>query len=62
MVCGAISVVQRQAAILNHMSERPTVDESEGDVRQKRMLELTIYGLMGLAAILVVAFYYAYDD
>ena len=27
-----------------------------------RMLELTIYGLMGLAAILVVAFYYAYDD
>jgi uncharacterized membrane protein YuzA (DUF378 family) len=27
-----------------------------------RMLELTIYGLMGLAAILVIAFYYAYDD
>jgi hypothetical protein len=27
-----------------------------------RMLELTIYGLVGLAAILVVAFYFAYDD
>jgi uncharacterized membrane protein YuzA (DUF378 family) len=27
-----------------------------------RMLELTIYGLMGLAAMLVIAFYFAYDD
>ena len=26
------------------------------------MLELTIYGLMGLAAVLVAAFYFAYDD
>jgi hypothetical protein len=26
------------------------------------MLELSIYGLTGLAAILVVAFYFAYDD
>jgi uncharacterized membrane protein YuzA (DUF378 family) len=27
-----------------------------------RMLELTIYGLMGLAAMLVIAFYFAYGD
>ena len=27
-----------------------------------RMLELTIYGLMGLAAMLVLAFYFAYRD
>ena len=26
------------------------------------MLELTIYGLMGLAAMLVIAFYFAYGD
>jgi len=27
-----------------------------------RMLELTIYGLVGLAAMLVIAFYFAYAD
>jgi hypothetical protein len=27
-----------------------------------RMLELAIYGLVGLAAMLVVAFYFAYAD
>jgi hypothetical protein len=27
-----------------------------------RMLELTIYGLVGLAAMLVIAFYFAYTD
>ena len=27
-----------------------------------RMLELTTYGLMGLAAMLVIAFYFAYGD
>jgi hypothetical protein len=27
-----------------------------------RMLELTIYGLVGLAAMVVVAFYFAFDD
>jgi hypothetical protein len=27
-----------------------------------RMLELAIYGLVGLATILVVTFYFAYDD
>jgi hypothetical protein len=26
------------------------------------MLELTIYGLVGLAAMLVIAFYFAYGD
>jgi hypothetical protein len=26
------------------------------------MLELTIYGLMGLAVMLVVAFYFAFED
>jgi hypothetical protein len=27
-----------------------------------RMLEITIYGLVGLAAMLVIAFYFAYAD
>ena len=27
-----------------------------------RMLELAIYGLVGLAAMLVIAFYFAYAD
>jgi multisubunit Na+/H+ antiporter MnhB subunit len=56
MVCGTLSVVLFQAI---------RVDRQE--VRQRcrgklRMLELTIYGLVGLAAMLVVAFYFAYAD
>ena len=33
------------------------------EIRGKaRMLELTIYGLMGLAAVLVIAFFFAFGD
>jgi hypothetical protein len=39
-----------------------TVNESEGDSRKARMLELIIYGLMGLAAMLVIAFFSAFGD
>jgi hypothetical protein len=56
MVCGTLSVVLFQAI---------RVDRQE--VRQRcrgklRMLELTTYGLAGLAAMLVIAFYFAYAD
>ena len=39
-----------------------TAKECEGDVREANMLDLTMYGLMGLTAMLVLAFYFAYRD
>ena len=40
-----------------------TVKKARERGRDKvRMLELTIYGLAGLAAMLVIAFYFAYAD
>ena len=39
-----------------------TAKEYEGDAREANMLELTMYGLMGLAAMLVLVFYFAYRD
>jgi hypothetical protein len=41
----------------------PVVPGWETDTQEKeRMLVLTIYGLMGLAVMLVVAFYFAFED
>jgi hypothetical protein len=34
----------------------------DGYARKGKMLELTIYGLMGLAVLFVVAFYFAFED
>jgi hypothetical protein len=38
------------------------VTVNEGGRRFTGMLELTIYGLMGLAAMLVIAFFSAFGD
>ena len=62
MVCGAIPVVPGQGTIFDHMSVRVTAKECEGDAREANMLELTMYELMGLTAMLVIAFYFAYLD
>jgi hypothetical protein len=39
-----------------------TAKAREGDAREANMLELTMYGLMGLTAMLGIAFYFAYRD
>jgi hypothetical protein len=44
------------------MSVRVDRRVSEKMRRKVRMLELTIYGLVGLAAMLVIAFCFAYAD
>jgi hypothetical protein len=56
MVCGAISVVLSSRFVWTVKNERQTCRD------KVRMLELTIYGLVGLAAMLVIAFYFAYAD
>jgi hypothetical protein len=62
MVCGAIQVALVPGPSLTTCRFGLTFNEREGDARKGRMLELTIYGLMGLAAMLVIAFYFAYGD
>ena len=62
MVCGAIPVVLGPGAIFDHMSVGVTVTSAKEMHGKARMLELTIYGLMGLAVMPVIAFYFAYGD
>jgi hypothetical protein len=62
MVCGAIPVAPAQGRSLTTCRFGVTAKEREGDAREPNMLDLTVYGLMGLAAMLVLAFYFACRD
>jgi hypothetical protein len=56
MVCGTLSIVVFQSIRVDVQKVR---QRCRGKVRT---LELTIYGLVGLAATLVIAFYFACAD
>jgi hypothetical protein len=63
MVCGAIPVAQVVKTNLDRLCRFGVAHKEPGATQGKaNMLELTMYGLVGLAAMLVIAFYFAYRD
>jgi hypothetical protein len=62
MVCGAIPVVQVSTIVDRLCGFRVAPKEPEGAQGIANMLELSMYGLVGLAAMLVIVFYFAYRD
>jgi hypothetical protein len=63
MVCGTIPVAQVVNTIVDRLCRFGVAHKELGATQRKpNMLELTMYGLVGLAAMLVIVSYFAYRD
>jgi hypothetical protein len=63
MVCGAIPVAEVVNTIVDRLCRFGVAHKEPGATQGKpNMLELTMYGLVGLTVMLVVAFFCAFGD